>query len=258
LSEGKTILSVEKEIYADYVLKLICDVLNSSGEIFRSEKGGRCVCISFGSASAEKYISKMRSTKDLLVPKCPNCRQSFLRGVFLACGRASDPSKLYSVEFSLADRSELFFDFLTECGLAPRISDKKSGSAVYFRNSSDIEDLFGFAGFNNAMFSVIEAKFNGEAKRNIHRVTNCIANNIQKAVDASAKQVALISELEEAKLLSSLPEELEATARLRLEYPDLSLSQLSAISVPKVSKPGLSHRLKKIMELGNLLLHKDE
>ena len=44
---------------------------------------------------------------------------------------------------------------------------------------------------------------------------------------------------------------------LKPEYPDLSLSQLSAIAVPQVSKSGLSHRLKKIMELGSSLLHKD-
>ena len=51
-----------------------------------------------------------------------------------------------------------------------------------------------------------------------------------------------------------LPEELEATARLRLEHRDLSLSQLAAIITPKISKPGLSHRLKRITELARELL----
>ena len=256
-ADGKIILSVEKESYAHFISKLIKENFNAEADIYRSEKGGRCVTVSFSSVSAEKYLEKIGSPEELLTAKCPTCRQSFMRGVFLAAGRVSDPDKLYSAEFSLFERSDVFSEWLIGIGLCPKISEKKSGKTVYFRNSSDIEDLFANAGLNNAMFAVIEAKFNGEAKRNIHRVTNCIANNIQKAVDASAKQVALISQLDEAWLLSSLPEELEVTARLRLEYPDLSLSQLSAIAVPQVSKSGLSHRLKKIMELGSSLLHKD-
>ena len=88
----------------------------------------------------------------------------------------------------------------------------------------------------------------------VSRRINCETNNIAKAVNAAAKQLEVISKLEEQNLLSSLPEELEVTARLRLQNKDLSLSQLAAVAVPPISKPGLSHRLKKIMELGSQLL----
>ena len=57
----------------------------------------------------------------------------------------------------------------------------------------------------------------------------------------------------EAALMEAL-EELEATARLRIKYRDLSLSQLAAVAVPAISKSGLSHRLKKIMEYSETLL----
>jgi len=39
-----------------------------------------------------------------------------------------------------------------------------------------------------------------------------------------------------------------------MRYPDLSLAQLAAVSVPSITKSGLSHRLKKVMELGERLL----
>ena len=58
--------------------------------------------------------------------------------------------------------------------------------------------------------------------------------------------------------MSQLPEELEKTARLRMEHDDLSLSQLSAIMTPRVSKPGLSHRLKKITEMAVSLLERSK
>ena len=70
----------------------------------------------------------------------------------------------------------------------------------------------------------------------------------------SNRQVGIISKLEELQLLSSLPDELEETARLKLRYPDLPLSALAAQMTPAISKSGLSHRLKKIEELGAKLL----
>ena len=51
-----------------------------------------------------------------------------------------------------------------------------------------------------------------------------------------------------SQLLEQLPDKLQETAALRLEYPELSLSELAAEFDPPVSKAGLSHRMKKIQE----------
>ena len=66
--------------------------------------------------------------------------------------------------------------------------------------------------------------------------------------------VIKIKELMSRGLLSQLPDELEVTARLRVEYSDLSLSQLAAKITPPVTKSGLSHRLKRISEIAESLL----
>ena len=76
-------------------------------------------------------------------------------------------------------------------------------------------------------------------------------------VDVSDRQMAIIKRLEELDLLSSLPDELESTARIKMEYSDLPLSALAAKMTPAISKSGLSHRLKKIEELGARLLKLD-
>ena len=47
------------------------------------------------------------------------------------------------------------------------------------------------------------------------------------------------------------PESLRETVRLRLEYPTDSLAELAQRFEPPISKPGLSHRLKKITELAS-------
>ena len=117
-----------------------------------------------------------------------------------------------------------------------------------------LEDFFALIGINNAAFALMNAQIEGELRNNANRIFNCDTNNIDKSVRESHRQIVAITRLEEANLLSSLPEELEKTARLRLLHKDLSLAQLAAVSVPAISKPGLSHRLNKIIEIADRLL----
>ena len=91
---------------------------------------------------------------------------------------------------------------------------------------------------------------------NANRLRNFDTVNILKAVDAAAPQLAVIKELEELELLPLLPDELEDTAKLRLKYPDLSLTQLARISGPPLSKSGITHRMAKIIKLGKELIAK--
>ncbi len=251
------IISLEKEAYADLVSKLSLEFYSLECEKIKSCEGGRRKLLFLKSKSAAKYIVKLRDNGDLYQRKCAFCKSAFLRGVFLAAGRVSDPEKQYSLEFSLGERTDIFYELLTENYLSPKISEKKSGRVIYIKDSYKIQDFFALCSLNSVVFDIIDAKMKGELTKDVVRKTNCETNNIQKAVDASAKQVALIKRLEEARLLSSLSEELEQTARLRLKYPDLSLSQLAAEAPFSITKPGLAHRLRKIMETGTILLNGD-
>ena len=250
-------INVEKKSTAEFVSKLVREFYSADSKIFRESCGGRYYALTFSSKACLKYLDSISDSNKLYHPKCPSCMSSFLRGVFLASGKISDPEKQYSMEFSLGDRAIVFADFLSEYGVVPLISDKKSGTVAYFKSSAVIEEFCALASMNRVMFTLFNARAEGEMRRNVSRRINCETNNIAKAVNAAAKQIDLISKLDEANLLSSLPEELEVTARLRLANKDLSLAQLAAVSVPPISKPGLSHRLKKIMELGTQLLHKN-
>lgn len=257
-SDGLVSIRLEKMEYADFVARLIQEIYGKFPDISRPSGGGRVVVITFGAKSARNYISNLENNELTPTFKCLNCQSAFLRGVFLASGRTCEPEKEYFVEYSLGDRTEIFANYLAGLGIVGRITRKKTGVALYFKDSSMIEDLFGYTGLNRAVFALIDARFSGEERKKLMRVINCETNNIQRTVNAASQQTLLISELEAANLLSSLPEELEATARLRLKYPDYSLSQLSQVAVPAISKPGLSHRLKKICELAKQLLHKED
>lgn len=250
----KVTVSVERRETAEYISKHIKEFYGRESEIYRSDFGGRRFVIEFNSKSAAQYISNLKNNTDYFSRKCEACQGAFLKGIFLAAGRITDPKVQYSMEFSVGERTEALYEYLATLDLTAKISRKKSGDVVYFRDSAMMEYFYGLSGMNGAMFSLIDAKVEGEIRKNVGRIANCLTNNIKKTVDSAAKQVEIISALESANLLSSLPEELAATAMLRLEHQDLSLSQLAAIAVPAISKPGLSHRLKKIIELGEQLL----
>ena len=255
-AENNTVtLSLEKAEVAELISRYVVEFYGKNAQILNSSSGGRRVVLTFESASAAKYIANI-DENTIFTQKCDLCLSSFLRGVFIASGRITDPKIQYSLEFSLGGRCELFSSFLSSLGLTPRISDKPSERVVYFKNSTDIEDFCALAGLNRALFALMDAKAEGEIRKNAMRVANCETNNISRAVNAAKPQLSVISLLNEAGLLSALPDELEMTARLRLEYPDYSLAQLAAVAVPAISKPGLSHRLKKIVELGENILKK--
>lgn len=254
--ENKIAFNLEKRESAEFVAKLIKEFYGQTALISRPPSGGRCVKIEFESKSASKYILNIPNSGELFVSKCEGCVSSFLRGVFIAAGRISDPMKQYSLEFSVGERAGNLFDFLNELGVPPLVTHKATEDVVYYKNSSLIEDFCALTAMNTAVFAIMNAKINSDIRNNANRVANCETNNIGKAVNASMKQIDTLVMLERAGLFSSLPDELEATARLRMEHRDLSLSQLAAISVPPISKSGLSHRLAKIMELAEQLLHR--
>ena len=92
-----------------------------------------------------------------------------------------------------------------------------------------------------------------EMRNTVNRRVNCETANINKTVNAAAKQVEDILYIEEHKGLASLPDTLYEMARVRLENPDATLKALGEILVPPVGKSGVNHRLRKISEYADKL-----
>ncbi len=257
LSSGIISLPSSSEEILEFTRGVLTDVYFKEASIVIPENGGRRKLLTFRSPALEKFLTSLCDGISVN-EKCPGCTPAFLRGVFLASGRITDPKKQYLLEFSLGERAELFAPFFAELGMTPRISVKKNETVIYFKSSAEIEDFFAMANMNQTAFAVMNEKIESEIRNSVNRVANCVTNNIEKAVSASMNQIALIRRLSERGLLSLLPDELELTARARMEHSELSLSQLAAIITPPISKPGLSHRLQKITAIATELLEKGE
>lgn len=254
LDGGNIYVTLENTEQSDFIASLVYEIYAKEATRISQKNGGRRSVIAFFSPAAERFLTSGMPFGQLPGKQCKSCGGEFIRGLFFASGKVSDPDKQYSLEFSPNANFNALFEYLRGLGLSPKIASRGEKEVIYFRQSTEIEDFFAFAAMNHTIFELMNAKINSEIRNNANRVANCETNNIGKAVDASAKQSEAIGELIEANLLSSLPEELERTARLRHKYPDLSLSQLAALHSPPISKPGLSHRLKKIMDFAQQML----
>lgn len=255
VDNSKIFISVDSTETAEFIKGIILEVYSKSADDVTSSLGGRRKILSFDAKSAIKYISDITQGDLFYSEKCAMCQSFFLRGIFLAAGRVSDPTKQYSLEFSVGERTKILFDFFSSIGLTPRISEKKNETLVYFRNSSILEDFFALSNMNQTAFDIMNAKIKAELRNTANRIANCETNNIDRAVSASISQISLIEELVERGLISLLPDELQQTAMFRMENRDMSLSQMAGAITPPISKSGLSHRLKKITQMAENILN---
>ena len=248
---------LETDECAEFFSSLVGEFFGKVPEISSLEGGGRARAVSFKSPAADKYIASLNQENPLLFQeKCAFCRSAFVRGIFLSCGRITNPKKQYRLELAPASRHELHREFLLDCGVSLALTDRRCERILYTGNSGVVEDFFALAAMNSTAFLFMNSKIESEFKNNANRIRNCETNNILKNVSAAHKWIEAIEALDEANLLSTLPEELEKTARLRMEYKDYSLARLAAEFTPPISKPGLSHRLNKILEISEKMLGK--
>ena len=179
------------------------------------------------------------------------CAGAFLRGAFLSCGTVTSPESGYHLEF-VVPYKKLCTDlmkFLDELNLNPKYIVRKGNHIVYFKDSESIEDILAIIGAQDASLYVMGIKIEKDVKNKVNRKLNFEISNISKTVDAAQIQISAIELIESRQGLSSLPENLQKIARLRLEYPESSLSELEKLLDEPISRSGINHRLNKIVKI---------
>ena len=246
--DGNILLRLSHKPSAEVAERLIKEQLGRTVKLLPSPHGGRSYTARFESTAAKKFLEEMAT--DIGRAQCSSCTASFLRGLFLASGHITDPRKAYHLEFSLGERAEMLLPFLSqELGGAPKLVVRKSETLLYFKDSTAIEDALTVLGINDATFLLMNQKIEKLFRNEANRRTNCEAGNITRAVNAAARALSVLRKMDSEDMLSSLPEELYDIARLRLLYPEASLTQLASLTTPPLTKSGVNHRLQKILEI---------
>ena len=176
----------------------------------------------------------------------------FLRGAFLSGGSVTDPEKGYHMELTTTHQS-----VARECdalirevlGFAPKTAGRGGSRVLYLKQSERISDFLTYLGAPVAAMGIMEARLEKELNNRVNRCCNCDDANTSKVVDAAQEQLAAIRVLRQSGQLEQLPPKLRVAAKAREENPEATLLELAALMEPPITKPAMSHRLRRLIEL---------
>lgn len=203
--------------------------------------------------SHSESVPKRRINFANLREQC--CFASFIAGVFLVCGTVTNPDKDYHLEFAVPtkglcdDLAKLFDEFEP----VPKTVLRAGSYMVYFKNSSEIEDILAFMGAAECSMAVMGAKMFKDVRNTVNRKVNFENANMARTVAAAGKQFEAILFLKEKVGLDNLPKELQEIAALRLENRELSNSEISKLLSEKLSVSGVTHRFRRLIKMADEL-----
>lgn len=188
------------------------------------------------------------------------CKRAFIRGAFIAAGSISNPKKGYHLEIvvSTQAKADQLLDLIQAFGIEAKTILRKGKNVVYIKEGSQIVDLLNVMEAHKALMELENVRILKEMRNSINRQVNCEAANINKTVNAAAKQIEDIQYIEKSIGLSDLADGLEDIARIRIEYPEASLKELGELLVPQIGKSGVNHRLRKLSLIAEQLRENKE
>ena len=260
-SENGISLQTENGNIAALYASLLKELFNINAQVTRSPKGRNTTVSVAEKIDAAKLFRSFghEGAGSLKINHsnffCENCVNAFIAGAFLSCGTVSTPEKDYHLEFTVPylNLSKSLLTLLEEMELKPKYNNRKGYNIVYFKESEAIEDCLYLMGASDAMFEMMNIKIVKDFRNKANRQANCETANINRMVNAVSVQIKAIEKIWKIKGREYLPESVEKLAELRYDNPDMSLAELAEACDPPLSRSGVNHRLKKIIDIANEL-----
>ncbi|WP_178623286.1 DNA-binding protein WhiA [Frisingicoccus sp.] len=186
------------------------------------------------------------------------CKRAFLRGLFLCAGSISEPEKTYHFEIvcTTVGRAQQICDMMKIFNIEGKWITRKKYYVVYIKDASQIVDILNVMGAHVSLMELENIRILKEMRNSVNRRVNCETANISKTVSAAVKQIEDIIYIRDTVGFSELTDGLKEIARLRLAYPEASLTELGKLLSTPVGKSGVNHRLRKLSLLADELRSK--
>ena len=183
--------------------------------------------------------------------QCDKDMGMYLRGVFLKYGSVTAPGRNFMLSFIMPDQesADLLYELLSEAYMPPNRSTRKGKPLIYYKASESIEDILSLIGASKVAMEIMSEKVLSDVRNSMNRLCNAETANLDRIARAAAEQREAILIIQKYGALQNLPFELRECAELRLANPDMSLSQIREQLSAPVSKSGLNHRFKKLIEI---------
>lgn len=173
--------------------------------------------------------------------------KAFIRGIFMGSGSINNPEKKYHLECSIKDEenAKKIIALLSRYEL----NFKQKENVIYVKEGEEISKFLAFIGAVKSVLKFEEIRVQREMNNKINRLVNCENANLNKTLNASVEQINAIKRLIEKGKFEKLEETLKEIAKLRLEYPEMNLTELGKKLSNPIGKSGVNYRLKKIIKI---------
>lgn len=177
--------------------------------------------------------------------------KSFLSGAFIASGSISNPDKSYHLEYSLQDGifAEEFSNFLNEIGIKSSVLEREESYVCYVKEADSISNFLNLVRAHESLFKFEDIRIKKQMRNEVNRLVNCETSNLDRTAKAAVRQKNAILYIKEKKGLESLPDDLNQLAKLRIEFPDMSMKEIGEKLDKPIGKSGVNHRFTKIEQI---------
>ncbi len=181
------------------------------------------------------------------------CLKAFVRGLFMAVGNCTVPTADvsattgYHLELSFSHYTPALqtSEKLAEYNVLTKITRRRENYIVYIKSAEEIKDFIAFLPAPVSVLKLTELIINREIVNDSNRRKNCDLGNVNRQIEASAKQIEAIDKIQSIIGIESLKNDVREVAIARKENPDETLTELAERL--KITKSCLNHRLRKII-----------
>jgi DNA-binding protein WhiA len=180
------------------------------------------------------------------------CKRAYLRGAFLAGGSVNNPEgSSYHLEISsmYEEHCHSLCHLANQFELNARCIERKKGFVFYIKEGEKIIEFLSIIGAHQALLRFEDVRIMKDMRNSVNRLVNCDTANLNKTIGAAIRQIENIRLIQKEMGLENLPEKLREVAEVRLQNPDINLTEVGELLKGSVSKSGVNHRLRKIDEM---------
>ena len=178
-------------------------------------------------------------------------RKAFVRGAFLSSGYITNPEVEYHLEMVVSNEefANVLQHLIEGFGLNPKVILRKNKFIVYLKDSNEISDFLILIGAKKSVLDFEGTRVLKDVRNQINRQVNYETANLNKTINTAVRQIEDIKYLKKTGKFSELSENEKQVAEIRLKNPEATLTEIGELCNPKLSKSGVSHRMKNISKL---------
>ncbi|MBO4928791.1 MAG: DNA-binding protein WhiA [Clostridiales bacterium] len=215
-------------------------------------QGGSLYEVSFSATEFDRFITPyiLPDTITDEISSSEELRRAMLRGAFVARGSMSDPNRTYRIE--MLCKTDAFVKMLVLLlhaeNIRPNTRVLDMTWSIYFKKHEEICDFLVIMGSSKLMLELQNIRAQHDVNSMVARTMNLDNWTVKQQSEASAIRTQQLQKLLASDKAAKIPRELLEVAKVHIENPGLSLTELGRQMNPPISKSGMNHRLKKLLD----------